>query len=399
MVKPATRVRSILDRGSTIELSDLKLFLQKHKTLLLTICVVCVIKLLLIGWAYINYNFAANPSSTWLNLWDRWDSAVYKAIATSSYNQTAGTQPDWWPFLSHFPPLYPLLIHTVSRLGISVVGSGILVAFVAILLASVLLYKLVILEFRNETSAVLAVLFLNLFPTSYFTVAIYSESLFLLCTIASFYCLRREKFVLAGLFAGCAVLTRNIGIVLVPVYLAHCVYHYVQNRRIDLKRLSLVSTPIIAEAVYMGINKIYYGEYFFFITEKESFWKTKHLIVPLKESYNDFVLIFQHTNVSNEVFMTTRGWNAVFVAFALVITILGVKRVKWDYTLYSVLSILTFASLSWGISNARYVFGMFPIFIVLSSIENRWVQGGILGVSAVMLLYFSKVFTGGAWAF
>ena len=82
-----------------------------------------------------------------------------------------------------------------------------------------MLYKLTLLEFKNKQSAFLAILFFNLFPTSYFTNSIYSESLFLLLTITCFYYLRKENFILVAILASGAILTRNVGLVLIPLFL------------------------------------------------------------------------------------------------------------------------------------------------------------------------------------
>jgi len=373
--------------------------LSKHKTVFIIIFLVVIIKLLLFGWAWLNFNSVTSSENNWLNIWDRWDSGVYKTIATSGYEQTVGMKMDWWAFLSHFPPLYPIMIYIVSLLGVPIPSSGILVSFLSIIIASVILYELVLLEFKNQQSAVLAVLFLNLFPTSYFTISIYSESLFLLLTIASFYCLRKERFFWAGLLAGGAILTRNVGIVLIPIYFIYSFSAFFKNRRSNLNLLCLCLLPIFAMVIYIGINKFYFGDYFYFLHEKLSFNTTKHFIFPFKETYHDLLAISQNSNLLNESFMTTRGWNAIFVLFAFLVTTLGIRKVKWEYTLYSFSSIFLYSSLSWGISNARYVFATFPMFLVLSSIENKWLQVGIMGVFFVMLLYFSKIFTSGAWAF
>lgn len=149
----------------------------------------------------------------------------------------------------------------------------------------------------------------------------------------------------------------------------------------------------------MLVNKIYYGEFLYFINEKLSFDNTKYLIFPFSESFEYFKDIFQNTNFKNNYFMMVSGWNSIFVFFALIISILGIKRLKWEYSLFSILSLLTFSSLSWGISNARYVYSMFPIFIFLGLIKSRILQFFILGIFAIGLLYFTTIFTDGKWAF
>src|SRR5713101_3657948 len=148
------------------------------------ICGLVFLKLLLLYWGFLNFDFKAHPEESWLTTWSRWDSKAYRMIAEYGYRGAPDAAPDYRDFLSHFPPLYPLTIKTVHAVpGITPVAAGVGISFVSILLASLLLYKLVMLDFGSERVAWLSVYFLNLFPTSYFTLAVYSESLFLLCTI------------------------------------------------------------------------------------------------------------------------------------------------------------------------------------------------------------------------
>lgn len=283
-------------------------------------------------------------------------------------------------------------------LDISLVNAGILVSLASIIVASVLLYKLAYLEFKSEKIAWLAVIFLNLYPTSYFTVSIYSESLFLLMTIGSFYCLKKESYFLSGLAAAGAILTRLVGIVFVPVYALYFLHSY-RKSRFNLKTLYPFLLSLAGPIIFLVINKFYFESYFFFLTEELSFNTTKHLMLPFREILFDLLAVFKNSNFWNQTFMITRGWNAIFTLFALIITILGLKKINWIYSAYSLGLILLFASLSWGISNARYTLSVFPIFVVLAFTKNRILLLATLVISTFMLLYFTKIYTSGAWAF
>ncbi len=372
---------------------------KSNKNLIYTLIAVVIIKSLLFIWGYFNANFVITSWTNIFNIWDHWDSEVYKTIATSSYALLDGMKADAHAFLSHFPPIYSLLIFFLSVIAIPINISGFLVSFISIIIASGVLYKLVLEDFGSEKTAVFSVLFLNLFPTSYFTISIYSESLFILFTVSSFYFLRKHNFLFAGFFAGTAILTRNVGLAFIPVYAAFVVYHYWKIKHFNYRTLYLLIMPICAVMLYMLINLYYFGDYFYFMNEQISFNTTKHFMFPFKETFYDFILIFKDHNYLNQSFMTNRGYNAVFVLFATLVTIFGARKIKWEYTLFSIVSILMFASLSWGISNARYVFSVFPIFIVLSLVKNKWLQACIFTIFTIGLIYFSKLFVGGYWAF
>ena len=77
----------------------------------------------------------------------------------------------------------------------------------------------------------------------------------------------------------------------------------------------------------------------------------------------------------------------------------ALKVVPWEYTLYSICFISFYSSFAWGISNARYSFGAFPIFFVLARARPRLLGWIFLVPSVAGLLYFSKLYVWGYWAF
>ena len=61
-----------------------------------------------------------------------------------------------------------------------------------------------------------SVLYLAIFPMALFLQAVYSESLFLLLSLAAFSLAERGRFAGAGVVAGLAILTRVAGLALLP---------------------------------------------------------------------------------------------------------------------------------------------------------------------------------------
>lgn len=175
--------------------------------------------LLFIGWAANLRIPGGYPSQPWpmpkapliFTMWDRYDSQWYLAIAKYGYNH---------PLDSHYSPqaffpLYPLLIRFFYKLtGLQSVIIGVLLSNIFFLISLFFLYKLVEKRF-DEKIAKLAVIFMLLFPTSFFFSAVYTESLFLLGTTIAFWAADRDKWWLAGLGSAIAVLTRNLGCVLI----------------------------------------------------------------------------------------------------------------------------------------------------------------------------------------
>jgi Mannosyltransferase (PIG-V) len=145
---------------------------------------------------------------TVIDVWARWDSDWFLKIAEEGYS---------WP--SSTPAFFPLYPFVVAALGFVLLGhfllAGVIVSLVAGSAAFVLLYRLTAAKLGAET-AVRAVLFLALAPTSLFFGAVYSESLFLLLAVATFLAAERGSFRRAGAIAGLALLTRSAGVALLP---------------------------------------------------------------------------------------------------------------------------------------------------------------------------------------
>ena len=147
-------------------------------------------------------------------MWQRFDSGFYLGIAKSGYDTRHLAHPvASWAFY----PLYPLAVSVVSRPFGQGPGSlrlsAILVANAAGLAAAAYLYALARREFGPQVAGK-AVLYLALFPTSFYLSAIYPESLFLLCAIACIYYTRGHRWWLAGIFGGLAALGRAQGVLL-----------------------------------------------------------------------------------------------------------------------------------------------------------------------------------------
>jgi Gpi18-like mannosyltransferase len=150
-------------------------------------------------------------------MWQHFDSGFYLGIAQTGYDG-----PNMLHRMSNwaFFPLYPLLIRLVALPFGSDMDTyrlaGLFVANCAALVAVVYLYKLTTLEFGRATAA-RAVLYLALFPMSFYLSAIYPESLFLALVVSCMYYTRLRRWWLAGLLGGLATLTRPQGVLLAIV--------------------------------------------------------------------------------------------------------------------------------------------------------------------------------------
>lgn len=154
------------------------------------------------------------PTLLW-EMWRRFDAGFYINIAQGGYwpASTLNSASNWI-----FHPLYPMLIYVFGHLfGGSDAAfdiGAVLVSNVAGLVAVTYLYLLVRREFSSKVAA-RTIIYLAVFPTSFYLSAAFSESVFLVCAIGCLYYAREHRWWLAGIFGGLGSLARIQGLVLV----------------------------------------------------------------------------------------------------------------------------------------------------------------------------------------
>ena len=118
-----------------------------------------------------------------------------------------------------FFPLYPLTVRTVSWIlpGDDVVAA-ILVSNLAFLGALLALFALTADAF-GERIARRAIVVTAIFPTAFFFLAPYTESLFLFLSVLTFRAARHDRWERVAVFGALAALTRSAGILLIPALL------------------------------------------------------------------------------------------------------------------------------------------------------------------------------------
>jgi hypothetical protein len=176
-----------------------------------------------------NFSGISLHISTFWHSWDRWDSGHYVAIATNGYQHLWQTA---------FFPLFPLLERGLAVVVRDPFIAGLLISNLATLGVFMVLYRLVAEDFDADR-AWRAVFYLAVFPTAFFLVAAYNESLFLLFALLSFYQMRRGRWWLAGLAGLAATLTRSSALVLIiPFCYEYARQHSFQWRSIRLDVLA-----------------------------------------------------------------------------------------------------------------------------------------------------------------
>ena len=169
----------------------------------------------------------------------RQDALWYLRLATEGY---APGDPS-----AAFFPLYPWLVRAVAVLpGIGPLAGGLLVANAAFLGALIVLHGLTRLEFRGDHAmARRALRYLAIFPTAFFFLAPYTESLFLFLSLLAFWWARRDRWAFAGAAAALAALSRSVGVVLALALAVEALHQWRRQGRPLLPRLAAAAATCL----------------------------------------------------------------------------------------------------------------------------------------------------------
>lgn len=173
----------------------------------------------------------------------RWDATWYLQIANHGYVDTTDAA---------FFPLYPLLARATGLMVGSALAGGILVSFIAGVVALAILHRLALLEL-GEGAARAAVWLLACFPVAFFLSAVYSESLFLALSLGSVYAARTGRWGWAGALGFLAATTRSAGVVLLVV-LGVLWWTHSEHRVRDLLPLALVPAGLAAYCAGLALG-------------------------------------------------------------------------------------------------------------------------------------------------
>jgi hypothetical protein len=191
------------------------------------------------------------------HFWDafaRWDSGWFYGVARNGYAFVEGGRSN----LAFFPA-YPMSMRYVGWLmggdqQSDYFIAGIVVSWTAFVLAMVVLYRLAQLELGDEAAAIRSTTYATVFPFAFFFGVVYSESLFLLGSVATFYAMRRSRWLLAGLAGALTTATRANGIFMLPA-LVVLLWPLRRDRAALLKGLGAV---LLASAGYAAYSLFVY---------------------------------------------------------------------------------------------------------------------------------------------
>lgn len=346
------------------------------------------------GYGYTLLPFFLNQSQSMISHFlvypfANFDGIHYLSIAAEGYNVNAG-----------FFPLFPLSISTASSIFNNTLPFTSTQYFVSIFLVSlyfltslIIFFKLIKFDYKEDVG-IWSIIYLLIFPTSFFFASIYSESLFLLLSLLSFYFARKKKWLIAGIFGALLTSTRLVGIAIWPALLYEYFKHEKNKSLTKLLPLFLVPSGLI---LYTFYNFQKWGNPFYFIQAQGKFVNNRSV---------DSIILFPQTVFRYLKILITlkpaiyEWWVAFFelsfFIFAIVLFYIAwKKKVRISYLIFGALCFLLPISSGTFSGLPRYILTIFPLFITLALIENKTFKIIYSIISIILLILFFALFSKG----
>lgn len=331
-----------------------------------------------LGFLMIPVNLLSSTRATFYQSLSNWDGQHFITVAENGYTDNIQYA---------FFPGYPLAIRILTLPGIDYIQAGIVTSFICSFLTVFFLLKLLRLDFKEDICAK-AVFFLFIFPTSFFLLLVYSESLFLFLSVLTFYFARDKKFgkyryFWAAIFAALASATRLVGVALVASLFIEA--YLDKSKKVAKWPLFLAPTGLILYCVFLFVKT---GNPLYFLVSEEN-WE-RILVLPGVGLWRSLSYILSNAVTPSTVvalldlFYTSLGLGLALRAF---------RFLRPSYAVYFLISVLLPVFTPTLGSMQRFLLVIFPIFILISlssvRVQIMYAFFSIMLLSANIIFYIN----------
>lgn len=303
-----------------------------------------------------------------------------------------------------FFPLYPLLITIFGKiLGSTLLSfniAGIFISLISLFIGLIGFFKLVNIDFSEKITK-LSVIFLLLFPTSFYFASVYTESLFFALAVWSFVFARKGKWFYASILGLLLTATRFVGLIIFPALLLEW-YLQAGNKKELLKKfpysILLIPAGLLGYMCYL-LKSI--GLPFAFYNELSSFGeqRSSHLITLPQVYYRYIVKILPALNFSYFPVAFVTVFEFFIGIVYLGVSILAFFRVRLSYAVFLLFGYLIPTFSGSFSSLPRYVLVLFPVYILAAKYfeKRRLFLVAFSLISAILLFISFALFSRGYW--
>lgn len=341
------------------------------------------------------------PISPEIFSWANFDGEHYLSISIFGYRSLQQA----------FFPVYPKLIGFMTSSIISLIKpffyidffsvlffstlTGIIISNLALLIVLVLLWDLVRIDYSAKIAFWTAAILL-LFPTSFFFGAVYTESIFLLFTLASFYFARKKIWIAASIFGAVASATRIFGILLLPALIIEA-----WQQKAKFKNAAWLSLIPLGLFAYM---------YYQYVTVKDplAFYNLQKIVgeqhqsgvVFLPQVYFRYIKILILSSMASPIYKTILLEFVCGIVFFALPVYGFFRKVRLSYLFFAMSAFILPTIQGSFSSTPRYVLVLFPSFIAASLLISslpKWVKVMFVTASFFLLFIEASLFLRGYW--
>ena len=278
-------------------------------------------------------------------------------------------------------PFYPLLIKFLTPLFLgNTLLAGLIISNGSLLLAIWLLIKLLMDYGMRIANLYWTIIFLLIFPASFFFNTVYTESLFFLFFIASLYFLNKKKYWLVSLFTVLASLTRLIGVFLIiPILL-----NFTSSLKIKNLKLKIIAvfSPIAGLLAYMFYLWLTVRDPLYFLTSQPIFGAHRSTsLIFLPQVYWRYIKIFLTANHDFRYYISLFEFSVfTFIFVILILDLIENWKLKIknylriSLNLFSLANILLPTLTGTFSSVPRYALFSLSAFIYLGQLKQTWLR-------------------------
>lgn len=347
-------------------------------------------------------------SHYFVNPWFQWDTISYLEISILGYRSNSSAV--------GYMPLYPMTIRAIAPFTMGdYLFAAILLSTIFLIIALVLFYEITTETYSPEI-AWRSVIALLVFPTSFFFLAGYTESLFLALVLGCWYAAQHKHWCWAALLGGLATLTRLQGIVLTPVLVWMVLASNVDDPKVqpwgqmlqvwvslqtNLKKKEFSSlfpkllvslVPFLTFIAYEGwMSFAGFGTVF---TALNKYWK-----IQTVSPWDGFFLFVQRLFTTQFVYS---DWIDLVIFIVMIgASLIGLRFLDPSFSIYIwfTIAILFMRGTPPHLlaSFSRYLMLLFPVFFLFAQLRGRFVRLLALIVSLSLQLLLGWVFLLGSW--
>lgn len=300
------------------------------------------------------------------------------------YNEGSEFSQSEWAFF----PFYPWLIHfTIKTFSLSANTSMLILSLIFSILAFILFYLFAIALNDKSKESFYNTLLLIVFPFHFYFSVFYTESIFLVTMIGSFYAILKKRFYIMSLLIIPMVLTRPNGLViLIPLYIFMLeeggffsrdklsigeIY-----RKANVLRTLYFLPGILAFIAYGFYQYNMTGEFFAFSIAQKGWYR--NFMFPL-------LAFFRQGDLATQ-------FNSIYTILFFLIAIISWRRLRLSFNLLIWLSLLLPLMTGSVMSMPRFISIIFPFFLIIGNyffeLKFKWGVLGILFLLQIVSFYF-----------